>query len=329
MIRPAAYGETLENGKVACHLCPAECRLNEGKAGICGCRLNKGGELVTENYGELVTIGVDPIEKKPLYHFYPAKDILSTGANGCNFGCLHCQNWAISQKKVPTRQCTPEQLVETASESGSIGVAFTYTEPMIWYEYIMDCAPLLRKAGLKVVLVSNGYINADPLKTLLPVIDAVNVDLKGMRAEFYRTVCKGKLEPILNNIRTIAQSDVHLEVTNLIIPEKNDSDEDINKLVDYLASVSVMIPLHLSAYRPDYKMKTEATTTQTLLRARQIAAARLKYVYLGNVHLSEGSDTHCPQCAGLLIRRNGYVAVVEGLEEGNCRQCGFVTGIIQ
>lgn len=329
MIRPAAYGETLEDGKVACHLCPAECRLNEGKAGICGCRFNKGGELVTENYGELVTIGVDPIEKKPLYHFYPAKDILSTGANGCNFGCLHCQNWAISQKKVPTRQCTPEQLVDAALESDSIGVAFTYTEPMIWYEYIMDCAPLLRQAGLKVVLVSNGYINAEPLKRLLPVIDAVNIDLKGMRPEFYRTVCRGRLEPILDNIRSIAESEVHLEVTNLIIPGKNDSDDDINMLVDYLASVSELIPLHLSAYRPDYKMKIEATTTATLLQARQIAMAKLKYVYLGNVSLSEGSDTHCPQCAGLLIGRNGYVAVVEGLSAGNCLQCGFATGIIQ
>ena len=156
MIRPAAYAEKLENGKVACHLCPAECKLAEGKAGICGCRINQGGELVTENYGELVTIAVDPIEKKPLYHFHPGRNILSTGANGCNFGCLHCQNWAISQKKVTTRPTTPEQLVEAASESSSIGVAFTYTEPMIWYEYIIDCAPLLRQAGLKVVLVSNG-----------------------------------------------------------------------------------------------------------------------------------------------------------------------------
>jgi pyruvate formate lyase activating enzyme len=329
MIKPAAYWEKLEDGKVICKLCPAECRLTDGKVGICRSRFNRDGELVTDNYGELVSLAIDPIEKKPLYHFYPAADILSTGPNSCNLGCMHCQNWTISQRKAETTFFSPEQLVETAIQYKSLGVAFTYTEPMVWYEYIMDTAPLLRRASLKTVLVSCGYINPEPLEDLLGVMDAINIDLKSMRADFYKKICKGKLEPVLRNIRRVAESSVHLEVTNLIIPTLNDSDQDLNDLVDFVASLSDMIPLHFSAYRPDYKLTIKATPIDTMLRAREIARKKLKYVYLGNVLLEGSANTLCPNCGNLLIQRSGYYTSVVGLKEGCCAACGFKTGVIQ
>lgn len=329
MIRTAEYFEKLDNKMVVCRLCPAECRLTEGKVGICGCRYNRKGELVTDNYGELVTIAVDPIEKKPLYHFYPTRHILSTGPNGCNFSCVHCQNWAISQKKVKTITLPPERLVQSAHQHQSIGIAFTYTEPMIWFEYIMDVAPLLKKDGLKVVLVTNGYISPQPLERLLDYVDAMNVDLKGIRPEFYKRICKGKLEPLLNNIRTIAQSKVHLEITNLIIPGKNDSPRDISDLVNFVASLSDAIPIHFSAYHPDYKLDIPPTPIQTMNRAKEIAQKQLKYVYLGNIIAGDGSDTFCPQCGQLLIRRTGYETTIKGLSGAECNNCKYDTGIIQ
>lgn len=328
MIKAGAYGEKLGEGRIMCRLCPAHCRLREGRRGICGSRFMKDGKLVTDNYGELVTMAVDPIEKKPLYHFYPGSDIVSTGANGCNFRCLNCQNWSISQQRVPTTYVDPERLVQAARQYDSIGVAFTYTEPMIWYEYIMDVAPLLHQAGLKVVLVSNGYVDPEPLEDLIPAMDAINVDLKGMRPEFYRRICKGKLQPILDNIRTLGNSDVHLEITNLIIPTLNDTEEDFRALVDFVADVSDVIPLHLSAYRPDYRLDAPATPVATLRLARDIARSSLKYVYLGNVRDGD-SDTICPQCESVLITRTGYRTLVQGMEGSRCRSCGVETGIVR
>lgn len=328
MIKAGAYAEKLGEGRIMCRLCPAHCRFREGRRGICGSRFMKDGKLVTDNYGELVTMAVDPIEKKPLYHFYPGSDIVSTGANGCNFRCLNCQNWSISQERVPTTYVDPERLVQAARQYDSIGVAFTYTEPMIWYEYIMDVAPLLHEAGLKVVLVSNGYVDPEPLEDLIPVIDAINVDLKGMRPEFYRRICKGKLQPILDNIRTLGNSDVHLEITNLIIPTLNDTEKDFRALVDFVADISDMIPLHLSAYRPDYRLDAPATPVATLRLARDIARRRLKYVYLGNVR-DDDSDTICPHCESVLITRTGYRTLVQGMEGSRCRSCGAETGIVR
>lgn len=327
MLQTAAYFEQLEGGAVICRLCPAECRLAEGKVGICRCRFNKGGELLTDSYGEVVTIAVDPIEKKPLYHYYPGSQILSTGPNCCNLGCLHCQNWTISQEAVRTVYMSPESLLQAALSHGSIGVAFTYTEPIMWFEYIKDVAPLLRANGLKVVLVTNGYVQPGPLEDLIGITDAMNVDIKGFRELFYRRICKGKLQPVLENIRRIAASGIHLELTNLIIPEENDSDEDLTALIDFVASVSPRIPLHFSAFHPDYKLHREATPVETLLRARKLAEGKLAYVYLGNVHLAGGSDTHCPECNNLLISRTGYRTVMSGIRGGHCSRCRAETDI--
>ncbi len=328
MITRAAYWEKFEGDKVACHLCPVECRLTKGKKGVCRSRYNLDGELVTDNYGELVTLAVDPIEKKPLYHFYPGTEIVSTGANCCNLGCLHCQNWQISKTETPTTYLSPGELVAAASKYQSIGVAFTYTEPMVWFEYIRDTAPLLREAGMKVVLVTNGYINPEPLEELLPLVDAMNVDLKGMDPEFYKRVCKGKLQPVLDNIRRIFESGVHIEVTNLLIPGKNDSQDEIRRLIEFVASVSDMIPVHFSAYYPSYKMDVQATPPDTLVQASEMAQKVLKYVYLGNVVIPGSSDTHCPSCGELLVKRSGYSTRVEGLDGTRCAHCGFETGIV-
>jgi pyruvate formate lyase activating enzyme len=329
MDKIAEYFDKVEDGSVVCRLCPAKCHLSTSQIGICGCRYNKDGELYTNNYGELVTLAVDPIEKKPLYHFHPTKSILSTGANGCNFACDHCQNWTISQEKVRTIFVSPEKLVETAIHHDSFAVAFTYTEPLIWFEYIRDTAPLLKEAGLKVVLVSNGYINPEPLQILLKNIDAINVDLKGIKEEFYKKICKGNLQPILDNIEAINNSSVHMEITNLLIPGKNDSVEEISELVNFVSSISDKIPLHLSAYHPDYKMSIPATSPSTMEKAFTIAKNKLKYVYVGNMYSNEGSDTYCPSCNNLLINRLGYKTSIVGLKNSNCKNCGYKTGIIQ
>ncbi len=329
MLYPAAYAEPSGERGLICKLCPAHCRFREGRRGICGARFMKDGKLVTDNYGEAVTLAVDPIEKKPLYHFFPTSTIFSTGANGCNFKCLNCQNWSISQQKVDTEYVAPEQMADTAGRYNSIGVAFTYTEPMIWFEYIRDTAPLLKERGLKTVLVSNGYIDPEPLEELLPLVDAMNIDLKGIRPEFYRHVCKGKLEPILHNLRRIGDSEVHLEITNLLIPGENDSDDEIRRLVDFVASISELTPLHLSAYRPEYRMDAPATPTESLLKAYSIARDKLKYVFLGNVSVSGMSDSHCPNCEKRLISRTGYRVKIESLEGGRCTSCGAETGIVQ
>ncbi|MDF1543893.1 MAG: AmmeMemoRadiSam system radical SAM enzyme [bacterium] len=331
MRRRAAYFEKVSDGKeseVVCLLCPANCRLSEGQRGICDSRLNHSGELVTENYGELVSCGIDPIEKKPLFHFYPGAKILSTGTTGCNFGCLNCQNWQISQRKQPTTFVSPEQLVEMAGEQGSIGVAFTYTEPMIWFEYVRDVAPLLKQRGLKTVLVSNGYVNREPLLELIELIDAVNIDLKSVRPEFYKKICKGKLEPVLENIELLSGSEVHMEITNLVIPGQNDSDEEIGHLVQFVSDLSPEIPVHFSAFHPDYKLSAEITPDETLTRVRKIARERLSYVYIGNSRIAGAADTICPQCQSIVIRRENYQASLVGLDGQKCRTCGWNTKII-
>jgi pyruvate formate lyase activating enzyme len=329
MIRDALYYSQLEEGRVHCRLCPAECRLKPDRRGICGSRYNSEGRLKTDNFGETVTVAVDPIEKKPLYHFLPTGAIVSIGPNACNLSCRHCQNWHISQEKVQTAYIPPEQLPEVAAQQGSVGAAYTYTEPIIWYEYILEAAPGVKSAGLVNVMVSNGYINPEPLQQLLPMIDAFNIDLKAMRPEFYRRICRGKMEPVLDAIRIIAESEAHLEVTNLIIPELNDSDDDFHKLGEFLASVDATIPLHLSAYHPSYKLNNPPTTRETLTRAYKIAQTYLSYVFVGNMEIRNCSNTYCPECGNILIERSRYRVRLAGIEpDASCKKCGRATEIV-
>jgi pyruvate formate lyase activating enzyme len=327
VIVDAAHAERLDHDTVVCQLCPAECRLTPGKHGICRSRYNDAGRLVTDNYGELASLAIDPIEKKPLYHFYPGSRILSIGPNCCNLGCLHCQNWNISQKVAPTAYTSPEKLLSLAVIDPALGVAFTYAEPIVWFEYIRDVAPLLRAAGQKVVLVTNGYINPAPLEQLLPLVDAMNIDLKGIRPEFYALICKGKLDPVKETIRRVAASPVHLELTNLIIPGENDSEPELEQLVAFVAALSDRIPLHFSAYHPAYRMDHPATPESTIIRARQIGRQALKYVYTGNILSDEGADTACPGCGNPLVLRRGYRTTIAGLIGSRCARCGEESGI--
>lgn len=315
-----------EGERADCMLCPWHCHIRPGAVGRCSVRKNVNGVLQTINYAEVSSMGLDPIEKKPLYHFHPGSSILSLGTFGCNLSCGFCQNWQISQTRPATREVEPEDAVRMAQEyarEGNIGLAFTYNEPFVWYEYIRDTAPLIKQAGMYNVLVTNGIVEREPLEELLPYIDAMNVDIKSMSERFYLEHCKGQALPARQTVeRAIGR--VHVEITNLIIPGKNDSEEELQALVDWLASVSVEMPVHFSAYHPDYKFEAPSTPPATLMRAYELAKAKLKHVYVGNVQLETGRDTECGQCGRLLVSRAGYVGKVVGLNnEGRCAGCGW------
>ena len=322
MLKEALFWEKREDGKIHCLLCPVSCIIAEGKIGVCMGRKNQNGILYATNYGRVVSIAIDPIEKKPLYHFYPGTEILSTGPNGCNLKCGHCQNWYISQVESPTEYVPPEKLIELALKYNSIGIAYTYTEPFIWYEYIKDTARLAQQKNLKNVLVTNGYINEPPLLELLPLIDAMNIDVKSMENDFYRNICKGKVEPVLKATELSVKKGVHVEITNLLMPTLNDSDEQIKKLVDWLAGIDDKIPLHFSRYFPCYKIDLPSTPVATLERAFKIAREKLKYVYVGNAYIEKTTDTLCPQCLNVLIKRDGYFTRIVGIKDKKCSSCG-------
>lgn len=270
-----------------CEICPIGCNLSEGEVGFCKARINRGGRIVAENYGKITSIGMDPIEKKPLRRFFPGSQILSVGSYGCNFRCSFCQNYRISMIETPvdTLNISPSQLVRHALDfvpKGNIGLAYTYNEPLVGYEFVMDCAKLAVEKGLKNVVVTNGYINEKPLKALLPYIHAFNIDLKGFSTEFYKKV-GGDLEVVKNTI-TIAAEKSHVEVTTLVIPGENDKDEEIRRLSQWLASVDKAIPLHLSRFFPTFRMlDKEPTSIDHIYNLANIARESLLYVYEGNV----------------------------------------------
>lgn len=316
------YYEKLEDKKVHCLLCPQDCVISPGKRGFCGVRINKDGVLYSEVYNQAMAAAMDPVEKKPLYHFHPGSNIYSLGTRGCNQHCDFCQNWHMLQPDAPTSAITAQSAVEVAGREGSIGIAYTYNEPTIWYEFVLECAMLAHERGLANVLVTNGSINPEPFRRLAPYIDAVNIDVKSMDPGFYRRICKSKLEPVLRTCREAKEAGILVEITNLVIPTLNDSDELIMELVDFVADLGPEVPLHFSAYFPCYKMTIEPTPLSALLRARELARDKLYYVYLGNVYAPDGSDTLCPSCGNLLVRRRGYSVSVEGIREGNCSRCG-------
>jgi pyruvate formate lyase activating enzyme len=322
MTATAAWWRPLDNGQVACDLCPIACRLREGQTGPCATRANENGTMVPLHYGRIVSAAVDPIEKKPLYHFHPGRSILSVAAPGCNLHCMFCQNWTISQDGAArTMKSSPTDLVAMAQAEDSVGIAFTYSEPLVWYEFVRDTAQIAREKGLKNVLVTNGFLNTAPLAELLPLIDAANIDLKAMDDVFYRKVCKAQLAPVLAAIRQFAAAGVHLELTNLLIPGHNDSDDQIRQLVDFVAELGSDIPLHFSAYHPAWKFDAPPTPLETLLRARDLATAKLNYVYLGNARTDEGRDTSCPNCGALVIERSGYRGRAELTAGAKCPGC--------
>ncbi len=321
-MREAMYYEKLSDNKIKCQLCPQFCIIDEGQTGICWGKQNIDGKLYAVNYGKTISFNMDPIEKKPLYHFYPGRDILSIGPNGCNLRCKFCQNYHISQQRSYTDEITSEDLVRDCERYNSIGVAYTYTEPLIWYEFILDSAKLLHQHNRKVVLVTNGMINEEPLRELLPYVDAMNIDLKSIRDEFYRKYCGGKLEPVKNTIR-VANEQTHIEVTNLIITNLNDTMDEIQELIDFVANIDTKIPLHFSRYYPAYKIDEPPTSPEILKMAYDMAKEKLDYVYLGNIYINGTDDTRCPECDNLLIKRAGFSAQVVGLDKnGRCGKCG-------
>jgi len=319
-MKEALYWEPQSDSKTLCKLCPHHCVIADGKTGRCRIRQNEKGVLYAKEYGKAVSYAVDPIEKKPLYHFYPASRIFSLGANGCNFSCDFCQNWQISQDVKPTMDISPAELIDLTRQYECSSIAFTYTEPLIWFEYVLDCAKLAKKEGIKIVLVTNGYICNEPAKEILPYVDALNIDLKAMNPDFYRILCAAQLEPVKEFIKLAAKT-THVELTNLIIPTQNDSGEDFEIISKWISGIDENIPVHFSAYFPRYKMAVDPTPVKSLLKAYETARKYLNYVYLGNVRTDVGSDTICPHCRNLLISRSGYAVEVLGIKDGKCANC--------
>ncbi|MFH1578326.1 MAG: AmmeMemoRadiSam system radical SAM enzyme [Candidatus Omnitrophota bacterium] len=283
-VKEALFYEPLSDHKVKCNLCPHACKILPGKCGFCRVRENQKGKLYSLIYSQITSLALDPIEKKPLYHFHPGEYILSVGTKGCNLSCPFCQNWSISQKSdVPLKEISPGEIIRKAKQYKSFGIAYTYNEPFVWYEFVLDTAILARKEGLKNVLVTNGYINPRPLDKIIPFIDAMNIDLKSMENEFYRKFCQGNLENVLATIKR-ASGACHVELTNLVIPGLNDKDENFIMLVDWVLNfLGPKIPMHFSRYFPCYRMDLPPTPPATLKRAEAIARKKLKYVYLGNL----------------------------------------------
>ncbi|AZR71937.1 AmmeMemoRadiSam system radical SAM enzyme [Anoxybacter fermentans] len=321
----ALYYEKLEDDCVKCQLCPRECILKPDQRGYCRARENRDGELYSTIYAQISAIALDPIEKKPLYHFYPGSEILSVGTVGCNLSCMFCQNWHIAHDKAPTRKVTGKELVELALRYNSIGIAYTYSEPLIWYEYILETSKLAREAGLKNVLVTNGFINEEPLKELLQYIDGINLDVKAFHRKFYKEICGGGDLEVIKKTAVLTVENCHLEVTTLLVPGLNDDPEEIEKLSKWLASLSPDIPFHLSRYFPQYKMDLPPTDVESMLEAKKVAEKYLNYVYLGNLTNAD-RNTYCYQCHYPVVKRSWQVDV--DLKDGHCPRCGVNIPII-
>lgn len=325
-IREAMYYQP-HGSDIMCSLCPKKCVIADRETGFCRVRKNIGGKLYAQNYADCSSYALDPIEKKPLYHFYPGSLILSLGTWGCNFSCTFCQNWQIAQASPSTRSLPPDKAVEMAKQyesKGNIGIAYTYSEPSVWYEYVLDTAVAARRAGLKNVLVTNGFINPEPLQALLPYIDALNIDVKAFSNEFYHTVCAGGLESVKQTVERAASA-CHVEITTLLVPELNDDRAEIDALAQWLARINPNIPLHFSRYFPNHKMDRPPTPDSTMVMAQQIANQYLNYVYLGNMS-GDGGNTYCPQCSQLVIDRSVFHSYL--VDHNNCPQCGSVISII-
>lgn len=315
-----------EGDAVKCFLCPHNCLIKQGKTGLCRVRRNEGGVLYTMNYGRITALNIDPIEKKPLYHFYPGSRILSVGSFGCNLKCSFCQNYSIAHGTPEWVEMSPRDLAGRAKSFGeNLGIAYTYNEPSIWYEYVLDTARLVKEKGLRNILVTNGYIGSDALRELLPFIDAANIDVKAFSDGFYSNVCSGRLSPVLETVETMA-GHCHVEVTTLVVEGLNSEPGEIDALARWLADIDRKIPLHLSRYYPAYHMERPATPLKVLEAAREAAREHLDYVYIGNVPGIDNS-TYCPGCGQKLVERGIYRA--RTLFEGeNCSRCGMKADII-
>ena len=324
--RPAHFSHKLD-GDAQCTLCHQECRIKPGKRGLCGVRKNQDGTLMTLVYGNLIAANVDPTEKKPFYHFLPGSLAYSIATMGCNFRCLHCQNADISQTPKETGKITgqyvpPEEVVSKAKEYGCQSIAYTYTEPTMFFEYAYDVAVLAKESGLRNVFVSNGYTGEEAAKKIMPILDANNIDLKG-DDEFYKRVCGARLEPVKRNIELMWGAGVWVEVTTLIIPGYNDSEVQLRGIAEFLAGVSPDLPWHVSGFYPMYKLKDASPTgVEAPRRGVRIGhEAGLKYVYAGNIP-GENEDAKCPACSETLVERSSYRVMKNSVVDGDCPKCG-------
>jgi pyruvate formate lyase activating enzyme len=327
-LHEARWWEPEVNGRAHCYLCPRHCHINPGQAGFCFIRINQGGKLYSLGYGAPAALQVDPIEKKPLNHFLPGTRVFSLGTAGCNMGCFFCQNWDISKSRhdqVNSQPVPPEDVPQLALRHGCDSIAFTYNEPTIWGEYVIDICKAAKKNGLKTVMVSNGYITREAFHDIYDHIDAANIDLKAFTENFYGKITLTHLAPVLETLQWLKnETKVWFEITNLMIPTLNDDPTETRKLAEWiLTNLGPDVPLHFTAFHPDFKLRDKPKTPpETLHRARQIARdVGLRYVYEGNIY-SDGAHTHCPQCGVLLIRRSWHDVLENHLKDGACAQCG-------
>ena len=328
MKKIASFWDKTVDGKTRCGLCSHSCVIDNGGFGVCGVRKNEDGELFSLIYGLCSSVAVDPIEKKPLYHFHPGSEALSLGTVGCNFKCLHCQNFTISTASPSSpflKEFTSEEIVELAKKYGCEGLAWTYNEPTIWYEFSFDTSKIAKKNGFYNVYVTNGYIKEDPLREISPYLNGLNVDIKAFTDDFYKKVCKARLRPVLETCKLAKELGLHLEVTYLIIPGYNDSSDEIKKFCKwYVNNLGESTPLHFSRFHPDYKMTdVPVTPMDTLTRAYDIARENgILYTYLGNVPGGDYDHTICPKCGNICIKRRGFSTSLVGIKDGRCSKCG-------
>jgi pyruvate formate lyase activating enzyme len=337
MAKEAMLYEPAKDGKVHCFLCNHHCKIANSKFGFCGVRENRGGTLVTYAYGKVIAANVDPIEKKPLYHFLPGSLSFSIATAGCNFHCGFCQNWQISQiseteaQGMPGREFAPQEIVKRAKATQCRSIAYTYTEPTIFFEYAYDTAVLAKEEGLRNVFVTNGFMTFRALETIRPYLDACNVDLKSFREDFYKKTCRGRLKPVLESIRHMKELGIWVEVTTLVVPDENDSETELREIAEFIARVDPNMPWHISRFHPDYEFAdSRPTPLETLRAAYRIGKeAGLKHVYMGNVP-EAASNTPCPHCQEIVIRRGPFAVEENKMKGSRCPFCGkFIPGVFE
>lgn len=327
-MKEAMFYRPLEEGRVECYLCHHHCHISPSKKGMCGVRENREGKLYSLVYGRAISMNVDPIEKKPIFHLLPGSTSFSIATVGCNFRCLQCQNHEISQmpideKRIEGSSVPPARIVSLAEQYRCQSISYTYTEPTIYFEYAYETSILAKQKGIKNIFVTNGYMSKEVLQTIHPYLDAANVDLKSFQEKFYKEVCRASLQPVLDNLRLMRELGIWVEVTTLVIPTLNDSDEEFEQIARFILSLGREVPWHISAFYPTYRMvHLPRTPASTLHRARKIGlGVGLRYVYCGNIPGEEGEDTYCPQCGQKIIERIGFRVLKNEVIKGVCRYC--------
>jgi pyruvate formate lyase activating enzyme len=326
-VKPARFFQKLGDGVIECHLCPRECRVEKSERGYCGVRENRDGEYFTLVHSRVCATNVDPIEKKPFFHYLPGSTAFSIATAGCNINCKFCQNWNISQAKpeeLNNIKLTPDDCVSLAKNNNCKSIAYTYSEPTVFYEYMSDCASAGKAAGVRSVVVSNGYIQKEPVKALLPLVDAYKIDLKAITQKYYNDICRGELNRVLDTLLTIKSDGKWLEIVYLMVPSLNDSKDDLTKLADWImANLGSDVPIHFTRFHPEYLLKNlPMTPLESLERAYDICREKgIRYVYIGNVYGHPSESTYCHNCNKILIKRQGLQVVENVLEKGKCPYC--------